>query len=85
LIKKVLERKNMHISGKLAIIGAIVWIVFLIIAFTAPMQIAMSNPFDVGAQMQAAQIFMISAALAGLGFFIFVPSLIYYLWKGRKE
>jgi hypothetical protein len=69
----------MHISGKLAIIGAIMWIVFLIVAFTVPISMAFSDP------LAAAQIFMVCAALAGLGFFIFVPSLIYYLWKGRKE
>lgn len=69
----------MHISGKLAIIGAILWIVFLIVGFTVPMSMAFSDP------MAAAQIFMICGALAALGFFIFGPSLIYYLWKGRKE
>jgi len=69
----------LHISGKLAIIGAIMWIVFLIIAFTVPLSMAFENP------MASAQIFMICGALAGLGFFIFVPSLVYYLWKGRKE
>lgn len=74
----------MHISGKLAIIGAILWILFLIVAFTVPVSIMMSAPFDVATQLRGAQIFMISAAIAGLGFFIFVPSLVYYLWKVRK-
>ena len=69
----------MNISGKLAIIGATLWIACLIVAFSAPMSLAFSNP------ILAAQIFMISASLAGLGFFVFVPSFFYYLWKGRKE
>ncbi|MCJ7423596.1 hypothetical protein MUP01_04920 [Candidatus Bathyarchaeota archaeon] len=46
-------------------------------AFSAPMTLAFSNP------VLAAQIFMISASLTGLGFFVFVPSFFYYLWKGR--
>jgi len=68
----------MNISGKLAIMGATLWIACLMIAFP-PMSLSFSNP------ILAAQIFLISASLAGLGFFVFVPSFFYYLWKGRKE
>jgi hypothetical protein len=67
----------MHISGKLAIIGAILWMVFLIIAFSMPLSLAFSDP------ILAAEIFLISGSIAALGFFVFVPSLVYYLWKGK--
>lgn len=67
----------MHISGKLAIVGAILWIACLLIAFSGFFSLAFSDP------ILAAQIFLISASIAALGFFLFVLSLIYYLWKGK--
>jgi len=64
----------MHISGKLAIIGAILWIVGMVGLFST----AGSFSMNFG---QYALFFVIGA----IGFFTFVPSLCCYLWKHRED
>jgi hypothetical protein len=69
----------LHISGKLAIVGFILFIAGMIwkLAMGIPLGFWASPPEDLVTAWQAV------TAVHWAGFFIFVISLVYYLWKER--
>lgn len=70
----------MHISGKLAILGFILFMVGMILKLVSgiPLGIWVTPPESLVVEWWA------FTALHWAGLFLFVISLIYYLWKGRK-
>ncbi|RLI46087.1 hypothetical protein DRO69_03895 [Candidatus Bathyarchaeota archaeon] len=73
-------RKSLHISGKLAILGFILFLAGIVwkLASGIPLGIWVNPPESLVAAWWA------FTAIHIAGFFLFVVSLIYYLWKGRK-
>ena len=72
--------KILHISGKLAIVGFIVFIVGIIwkLVLGIPLGIWVGPPENLVVEWWTITVIHIG------GFFLFVISLVYYLWKGRK-
>jgi len=72
--------KGLHISGKLAIVGFVLFIIGLIwkLVLGIPLGIWVEPPESLVVEWWA------STVIHLVGFFLFVVSLIYYLWKGRK-
>jgi hypothetical protein len=70
----------LHISGKLAIVGFILFIAGMIwkLGMGIPLGFWVNPPESLVTAWQAV------TALHWAGFILFVISLIYYLWKGRK-
>jgi len=70
----------LHISGKLAIVGFVLFLVGIVwkLALGIPLGIWVRPPESLVVAWWA------FTSIHMAGFFLFVVSLIYYLWKGRK-
>jgi len=69
----------MHISGKLAIIGLVLFVVGIIGFFGILPGKMLEDP------QGAVAWFGLFSVLSAVGFFIFGPSLCCYLWKHRED